>query len=324
VVLCLDLTGLLLVQAAKAGFYEQLQGRSVTVVAAVYDLLPITLPQVFPSGAEVQHTQWVQAITGFDKAVCISAHVAQQLREWLVQHGPESRLAEPRRVTSWCLGSDITASQPTQGLLADMTGLDAALSAEHCFLMVGTIEPRKGYDDVLGAMELLWRTGNTTPLIVVGRAGWRHLPPEERQHIDATCDYMEHLASQYPWMIWLNDASDELLDYVYAGASHVLCASLDEGFGLPIVEALKHNKQVLARDIPVFREVGGNAVQYLMWGAPDALAVQLQMICGEARDKATDETVDELTAHSPETSAPALMSWAESATQLLRAITPDS
>lgn len=317
VVLCLDLTGLLLVQAAEAGFYEALQGRSVRVIAAVYDLLPITLPQVFPSGAEAQHTQWLHAITGFDQAVCISAHVAQQVRKWLAQHAPDCCLAEPGRVTSWCLGSDISASQPTRGLLADMTGLDTALSTEPCLLMVGTIEPRKGYDDVLDAMELLWRAGNTTPLIVVGRAGWRHLPPEERQHIDATCESMVRLAGQYPWMIWLNDASDELLDYVYTGASHVLCASVDEGFGLPIVEALKHSKRVLARDIPVFREVGGNAVRYLAWDSPDGLAKQLQFVCSEDRDG------NEFNDSSLPMATPALMSWAESARQLLRALTAE-
>ena len=42
----------------------------------------------------------------------------------------------------------------------------------------------------------------------------------------------------------------------------MIAASWDEGFGLPIIEALSHQKAVLARDIAVFREVGGENALY--------------------------------------------------------------
>jgi len=38
-----------------------------------------------------------------------------------------------------------------------------------------------------------------------------------------------------------------------------LAGSIDEGFGLPIVEAMKKSKPVLARDIDIFREILGGA-----------------------------------------------------------------
>jgi len=306
-VLCLDLTGELLVSATEAGFYSELQARGVAVIAAVYDLLPISMPHVFPSGAMQAHGRWVQAIANFDHAVCISDHVAQQLREWMNQHASTARLNQAGRLSSWVLGNDLAFSQPSVGMLSDMTALDAALASEKCCLMVGTIEPRKAYDEVLAAFEILWRQGLSMPLVIVGREGWQHLPSEERTHIIHVVDFIEQLEREYGQLIWLNDASDELLQYVYDRASTVLCASHDEGFGLPIVEAMRHKKHIVARDIPVFREVGGNAVSYIAWSSAAGLAVKL---CQEI-DQGGKATNDAL--HHP-----ASITWSESAGQLLQ------
>ena len=38
--------------------------------------------------------------------------------------------------------------------------------------MVGTLEPRKGYKDIIEAFELLWGTGENARLIIVGKHGW--------------------------------------------------------------------------------------------------------------------------------------------------------
>ncbi|MEO6102748.1 MAG: hypothetical protein ABIP44_03800, partial [Pseudoxanthomonas sp.] len=43
------------------------------------------------------------------------------------------------------------------------------------------------------------------------------------------------------------------------------------GFGLPLVEAAAHGLPVLARDLPVFREVGGGGVDYFSGESPAQL-----------------------------------------------------
>jgi glycosyltransferase involved in cell wall biosynthesis len=49
---------------------------------------------------------------------------------------------------------------------------------------------------------------------------------------------------------------------VYRRAALVLLPSEREGFGLPVVEAMACGTPVIASDLPVLREVGGDAVEY--------------------------------------------------------------
>jgi glycosyltransferase involved in cell wall biosynthesis len=54
----------------------------------------------------------------------------------------------------------------------------------------------------------------------------------------------------------------EQLAELYRRAAVVLVPSEAEGFGLPVIEALACGAAVIASDLPVLREVGGDAVVY--------------------------------------------------------------
>jgi glycosyltransferase involved in cell wall biosynthesis len=54
-------------------------------------------------------------------------------------------------------------------------------------------------------------------------------------------------------------------------ATALVTTSLDEGFGLPLVEAMSLGTPVVVSDIPIFREIGGDAALYAP--ATDAAAV---------------------------------------------------
>jgi len=56
---------------------------------------------------------------------------------------------------------------------------------------------------------------------------------------------------------------------LYQQAKLVLLTSESEGFGLPVIEALACGATVIASDIPVLREVGGDAVMYYSVGEID-------------------------------------------------------
>jgi glycosyltransferase involved in cell wall biosynthesis len=50
---------------------------------------------------------------------------------------------------------------------------------------------------------------------------------------------------------------DEQLEAIYGRSHCLIAASEGEGFGLPLIEAVHHKLTIIARDIPVFREVAG-------------------------------------------------------------------
>ena len=47
----------------------------------------------------------------------------------------------------------------------------------------------------------------------------------------------------------LQGISDEYLEQVYAASTCLIAASINEGFGLPLIEAARHGIPIVARDI---------------------------------------------------------------------------
>ncbi|MCS0498281.1 glycosyltransferase family 4 protein [Protaetiibacter mangrovi] len=93
-----------------------------------------------------------------------------------------------------------------------------------------------------------------------------HLLPGYRLHLlsrigDADRARLEALAPADALVVHdgVTDAEyGELLD----GALALVTMSLDEGFGLPLVEAMVRGTPIVVSDIPIFREIGGDAAVY--------------------------------------------------------------
>jgi glycosyltransferase involved in cell wall biosynthesis len=132
--------------------------------------------------------------------------------------------------------------------------------------MVGTLEPRKGHTQTIAAFEKLWADGVDVNLVVVGRQGWM---------METLVERLGHHPELNKHLFWLNGISDELLEKVYSSSACLIAASEGEGFGLPLIEAAQHKLPIIARDIPVFREVAGNHAFYFTGTRPDELTTFL-------------------------------------------------
>ena len=203
------------------------------------------------------HSRWLGTISRFDGVIAISRSVADELQAWLEAHGPE-RL-RPLKIAWSHLGADIESSAPTQGMPADARDVLGSLRATPSFLIVGTLEPRKGLAQTLSAFELLWSEGVDIRLVLVGKQGWM---------VDDLAARIRHHPELGKRLFWLEGISDEYLEAVYAAATCLIAPSEGEGFGLPLIEAARHKLPILARDIPVFREVAGGHAAY--FGGLDA------------------------------------------------------
>jgi glycosyltransferase involved in cell wall biosynthesis len=148
----------------------------------------------------------------------------------------------------------------------------ARLKLTPSFLMVGTIEPRKGHLQAIKAFERLWQRGVDANLVIVGKEGWTALPDSERRTIPEIVGRLRHHPEKDHRLFWLQGVSDEFLERIYAQAACLLFASEGEGFGLPLIEAAQHQMPLIARDLPVFREVAAEHAMYFSGLAPEELA----------------------------------------------------
>ena len=270
VILGLDLSGHQLLEAEASGLFNNYRNVGVAVYFVVYDLLPVLMPQFFPPGADVSHSNWLQTIGKFDGAVCISATVANELGTWLKIDDFDQRL--PFRISWFHLGADIESSSPTSGLPKNSGQTLIQLATRSSFLMVGTIEPRKGYLQTLEAFTKLWEEGIDINLVIVGNEGWKSLPEDMRRTIPEIIKLLRNHPECNKRLFWLEGISDEYLEKVYATSACLIAASEGEGFGLPIIEAAAHHMPIIARDIEVFREVANENALYFSGDSASNLA----------------------------------------------------
>jgi len=218
------------------------------------------------------------------------------MKDWLARHPPQRTRGQPQ-VLSFHLGADIQGSLPSSGLPPDAESRLAAIRKRPSLLAVGTIEPRKGQAQLLDAMEILWAKGTDANLVLVGKNGWK---------VDALVKRLRTHRELNHRLFWLEGISDEYLEKVYAECSCLVAASLGEGFGLPLIEAAQKRMPILARDLPVFREVAGAHASYFQGIEPMALAKAIETWLDHYA-KGTHVRSDQMP----------WLNWSESASQLL-------
>lgn len=215
------------------------------VVPIIHDIFPITHPELSDrKNASAFKKAFTRLMLASHALLTNSRFTQEEVQACLERQGVRVppirnfRLGADPFVAS---GSGIGSFRAEMGRLRDI------------YLMVGTIEPRKGHAIVLDAFEVLWRSGSQATLVFVGRVGWRC--EDLRKRIESHALLGERLFVFY-------DATDAELHYAYSKAKVLIIASRVEGFGLPLVEAMRYGIRVIASDIEVFREIGGDYPEY--------------------------------------------------------------
>lgn len=258
--LAADFAGMMAVEANRAGLFQQLSGDGVELTFLAYDLLPVLMPQHFPRRTS-GYSEWLTMVTHIaDKVVCISQTVASDLEKWITQTKPERMV--PLSVGWFHLGADLASSVPTAGLPSGWWQLLQQISNRPSFLMVGTVEPRKAHRQSVEAFSRLWAAGKDINLVIVGNEGWKNVAPSDRRVIQEITSTLRSHPEAGNRLLWVKDASDEQLEQIYCASTCLLASAEGEGFGLPLIEAARSGLPIIARDIPVFREVAGEHAYY--------------------------------------------------------------
>jgi glycosyltransferase involved in cell wall biosynthesis len=73
-------------------------------------------------------------------------------------------------------------------------------------------------------------------------------------------------------LVFHDGASDEDYFATLLNATALVTASLDEGFGIPVIEAMRVGTPAVVSDIPIFREIGADAAVYADPGSAASFA----------------------------------------------------
>lgn len=277
---------------------ENLQRQGVPIVSVIYDLIPLTHPQFCDSSLVQVFDRWFDWIAktanGF---IAISDTIKQEVRAEI-----QLRFGNDYAATRWFdyfhLGSELDLVQQKKKIRPALGKLFTP--GRSVYLMVSTIEPRKNHAYLLDAFELLWKNGSDVVLCFVGRIGWKNERLLERVRTHPELQRR---------LFMFNDLSDHELEYCYGCAKALVFSSFVEGFGLPLVEAMQRGLPVMASDIPVFHEVGGDYISYFDLKQPESLGRQVTLFESSgvfpARKKMQDWS---------------WLSWEDSARQLVQRI----
>lgn len=123
-------------------------------------------------------------------------------------------------------------------------------------LHVGVLEKRKNLVRLVEAFKFIRDQGHTEySLVLVGQ-------PSSKDDLDGSGE-LKSAIQKYgleKFVLLSGYASDEELAYYYKYAAVYVFPSLNEGFGLPVLEAFHHQLPVLVSDNTCLPEVGGDAV----------------------------------------------------------------
>lgn len=224
--------------------------RKVRPVYLVHDLIPITHPQFCRDGEEQRHRQRMRtALATAAGVVANSRHTLSTYQTFAKDEG----LPVSPAIVAWPGTSPLPPAE-------------SAADGETFFVVLGTIEGRKNHKLLLRVwQDLLERAGrqagpaSVPKLLMVGRRGWQ---ADDVFELLDTVDFNERVVEA-------GALDDRALASVLGGACALLFPTFEEGFGIPLVEALAAGVPVLASDLSVFREIGQGVPELL---APDDMS----------------------------------------------------
>ncbi|MBD2081721.1 glycosyltransferase family 1 protein [Leptolyngbya sp. FACHB-17] len=153
------------------------------------------------------------------------------------------------------------------------------VSIKYPFILhIGSCIPRKRVDILLDVFGELSRSYPDLHLVKVG-GDWTS---EQRQQL-----YRLNIRSK---IIHLHNLPTATIAALYRRAEVVLIPSEAEGFGLPLIEALACGAIVVASDLPVLREVAGDAALYCPVGEISIWVKTIQTVLNNP-DKAPDRSL---------------------------------
>jgi glycosyltransferase involved in cell wall biosynthesis len=239
---------------------------STPTVVTVHDLTFFTNPEWHePSKAVFFRRAITYAARHADVLISVSDFTSRQIDELLPGHAPVVVAAHGVDLSRFtCDGHNDQALFRSHQLPLDVPYV----------FFVGTVEPRKGLDVLLGAFTTISKSDSSTELWLAGQPGWglKNFEAEIAGHPAASR------------IRRLGFVDDEILPALFRQSRAVVYPSRGEGFGLPVLEALACGASVVTSANTVMAEVAGDTATLVAAGDTNALAHALSQTLASSDD----------------------------------------
>ena len=150
--------------------------------------------------------------------------------------------------------------------------LAAEPSSTPIFFYVGRLDHKKNLLTLLRAWEQVQAQKPGAQLVLAGKKG------------DAFTEIEAFLKDKKLSVSHGHYVSDKELEQLYRTARALVYPSLEEGFGLPVLEAFEANCPVICSAIPALKEVGGEAAVLCEPQRPEAFAEAMLRLADDAEE----------------------------------------
>lgn len=238
---------------------------NLKTVTMVYDLIDEQYPFLMPNGPSFVSRQ-AEITRQADEVVCISHATAERA---IAKFGLEARKVSVIHLDASPVFRPL--AEKSQTLFKERY-----TSGKPFLLFVGSTGSYKNLGTVIRAFGQLRDKADH----------WLVLAGHSLQHLESYWFDLAISAGVEDRITRLVHPDDELLCEAYGTAEAFVFPSLQEGFGIPLVEAMRCGVPVVASDIPVFREICANAARFFDPHDPYDLAKALLQVCRtEGRDR---------------------------------------
>lgn len=222
------------------------------IIFVIYDLIPIRFSQFCDVDHREEFIEFIKHSLDYaDGYIGISKSVMHDMQAYAkeINHPRADRIT----YDYFYLGANFSDENKEKSHMIRDEIVNFFNDDTPVFLTVSTIEPRKNHAIILDALDALWKQDKKVKLCFIGKVGWKI---QDFMHRVKT---HKELSKQF---LVIHDATDAELCFAYKNAHSLIFASIAEGFGLPIIEALHYKLPVLASNIEVHREIGGDTIAY--------------------------------------------------------------
>lgn len=234
---------------------------NVPLVVTVHDAAPIAYPDTYPWRGRWFHKRGFAAAARRADVVIAPSHAAADEISARTPITRDHIRVVPHGVNQRIVDDEVVAETRATFGVGDTPYV----------LWVGTLEPRKNLGVLVEAFRRVVDAGLPHRLVIKGSRGWLG----EKRVIEGAASALGDR------IVFTGPVTEDRLLALYRGADLYAFPSIHEGFGLPVLEAMAQTTAVVCSDIPVLREVAGDAARFVPADDVDAWGAMLLDMLGD-------------------------------------------